>query len=96
VRTAVVRLESARPNPFNPATSLPLVLEEASRVELTIYNIAGRHVRTLHDGMLSAGRNVLVWDGRDDSGSVVPSGVYYARARGGWGATESQRMTLLK
>ena len=76
--------------------SAVLALARTADVKLEIYDARGARVRNLLSGVAESGTRVLVWDGRDDSGSVVPSGVYYARARGGWGATESQRMTLLK
>jgi hypothetical protein len=95
-RTSRIRLEQANPNPFNPSTSLPLFLDQSESIQLKIYDIAGRHVRTLHDGILPAGRTRLVWDGRDDAGRVAPSGVYFARAAGRWGMSESRRMTLIK
>lgn len=92
----VVRLEMAYPNPFNPSTSLPIVVERDGRVRLSIFDVAGRRVRALHDGPLSVGRHVLTWDGRDDSGASVPSGIYLARAQGEWGSSEVRRLTLVK
>jgi hypothetical protein len=93
---SVVRLEMAYPNPFNPSTSLPLVVEHGGHVRLTIFDVAGRRVRALHDGPLSVGRHLLTWDGRDDSGAFVTSGVYLAQAEGAWGVSESRRLTLVK
>lgn len=70
------------PNPFNPATTLTLRLPGAdggpanTAVRLDIYSVAGVRVRSLFEGTLACGANELVWDGRDDRGAVVASGVY--------------------
>lgn len=67
------------PNPFNAGTLIPLTLSEAGALALRIYNLAGQPVRTLASGFLPAGRHELVWDGRDQEGRALPSGVYLAR-----------------
>ena len=64
------------PNPFNPSTSLVFNLASRSRVQIDIYNILGQKVRSLHDGVLSEGRNTLIWDGKNDDDNLVPSGTY--------------------
>ncbi len=64
------------PNPFNPATAIPFVLEATSRVMLRVYDVRGALVATLFDGVLPAGRHTVGWDGRNDRGSVVSSGTY--------------------
>ena len=71
----------AAPNPFNPHTSLHLALPGRGRVELTVYNMAGQVVRTLVDGSLEAGYHTVHWDGRDETGHPVTSGVYLYRVR---------------
>ncbi len=68
---------AAWPNPFNPRTTVAFSLAEAGRVELAIYDAAGRLVRELYPGtILDAGEHEIVWDGRDDAGRSLPSGVY--------------------
>ena len=89
-------LEGNHPNPFNPTTSIALSLDRATRVRLEIFDVRGRLVRMLHDGDLAAGTHDLPWNGCDDGGQAVASGVYLARARGDGGRTASHRMTLLK
>jgi len=84
------------PNPFNPTTTIALSLDRAQNVRLDIFDARGRLVRVLHDGTLAAGRNELQWDGRDDRGLQTASGVYFSRARGEHGETQSQRMMLVK
>ena len=65
------------PNPFNPTTTIPFAIKDRSHVTLTIYNIRGQVVRTLVDGTLEAKSYGLTWDGRDDNGQPVSSGVYF-------------------
>jgi hypothetical protein len=89
-------LEPNYPNPFNPATKIALSVEIAQQVRLEVYNARGQLVRRLHDGALTTGRHEMTWDGRDDGGLQVASGVYFARARDEAGATEAQRMMLVK
>jgi hypothetical protein len=79
----VLALHPARPNPFNPSTTLRFDLPEARRVDLGIYDIAGHQVRALVAGDLTAGRHSVVWDGRTDRGLTAGSGVYFVRLRVG-------------
>ena len=84
-----------RPNPFNPSTTIEFILPSAGMTELAIYGVSGQKVRTLFSGRLSAGRHSLIWDGRDDAGKPVSSGVYISQVRMG-GRTVSGRMALVK
>ncbi|MDZ7373910.1 MAG: Ig-like domain-containing protein [candidate division KSB1 bacterium] len=68
------------PNPFNPATRLRLEVPRATRVRIEVFDVRGRLVRVLADQLLEAGYREFLWDGRDDHGLEVPSGVYYCRA----------------
>ena len=72
------------PNPFNPATTIPLsVPDSAETVDVAIYNISGQLVRQVWSGPLAAGEHRLTWDGRDDEGQPVASGAYlYQGTRG--------------
>ena len=68
------------PNPFNPATTIPLAVPAgAKNVNLTIYNILGQPMRQVWTGPLSAGEHQLTWDGRDAQGRPVAAGVYMYR-----------------
>ena len=68
------------PNPFNPATTIPLsVPADAEDVELAIYNVLGQPVRQVWNGSLAAGEHRLGWDGRDELGQSVAAGVYLYR-----------------
>ena len=71
------------PNPFNPETEIRFELPEASHVELKIYNMLGQVVRTVTDRQYGAGYHTVRWNGIDDSGNRVASGVYIYRMRAG-------------
>jgi hypothetical protein len=64
------------PNPFNPETTIRFGLPQDEHVQLQIIDLLGREVRKLANGDFSAGYHSLVWDGKDNTGNVVPSGVY--------------------
>ncbi len=67
------------PNPFNPTTKIAFELPVASKVKLVIYDALGREVRTLTDDEYPAGYIELTWDGRNEVGTTVSSGVYFYR-----------------
>lgn len=69
------------PNPFNPATTIPYSLAKDTFIHLGVYDVTGTLVRTLKRGVESAGDHEARWDGTDDSGAVIASGVYFARLR---------------
>ncbi len=91
----VARLLPARPNPFNPTTTIGYSLAADATVQLDIYDIAGRKVRTLVGGMTPAGKHEVTWSGRNDDGEAVASGVYLYRLRTDE-SVETRRMVLLK
>ncbi|MDM7926323.1 MAG: DUF362 domain-containing protein [bacterium] len=72
-------LEPNYPNPFNASTTIQYRLDALSRVRLTVYDAAGRRVRTLFDGTDVPGERSRQWNGLDDNGSPVPTGVYICR-----------------
>jgi hypothetical protein len=89
-------LDPALPNPFNPSTSLSFGVAEAGRGELAIFDSRGRLVRTLwRVERAEPGFYHQTWDGRDDRGARVASGVYHARLQVA-GRALVQRLTLLK
>jgi hypothetical protein len=93
---AALRLTSY-PNPFNPSTSIAFELPAAASVELAIYDLSGRRLRgLLADEHYPAGRHALSWDGRDDAGRALSSGIYFCRLRAtGAGAPASAGLRLL-
>lgn len=90
-----LRLLPARPNPFNPVTSIAFDMPEACHARLDILSAGGRLVATLVDGPRSAGRHAAVWSGRDGSGAAVASGVYFARLEA-CGRESRERLVLVK
>lgn len=92
----VTALRQNYPNPFNPETTISFDLSEASVVSLTIYDITGQVVRTLVEGeQASAGVYKRAWDGLNDQGFKVGSGVYFYRLKAGSFVAE-KKMTLLQ
>jgi hypothetical protein len=82
------------PNPFNAGTVIPFTMKNASEWTLTVYNILGQVVRTF-EGSDAPGTVNVNWNGQDQNGSAIPSGVYfYHVTTDSWSAT--RKMTLLK
>jgi hypothetical protein len=79
----MTRLAPAAPNPFQHRTTLSFDLAQAGHVDLALYSVDGRCVRTLVDGVREAGQYPLEWDGRDARGNTAAPGVYYLRFRSG-------------
>ena len=69
------------PNPLSTSTTISFGLDHARDVELKIFDVNGRQVRSLVDGMLPAGSHRIAWDGLDDSSSPLASGTYFYRLR---------------
>ncbi len=89
-------LHPCYPNPFNPTTTISYDVQGGVPVTLAIYDVTGRRIMVLVDGeSMHAGRHELTWDGRDQSGRVVASGVYFYRLDAG-GFSQTRRMALLK
>ena len=86
---------TAGPNPFNPRTTIALDLPRAGEVAVRLYDIRGRLVRTLHDGPLGEGRHELTWDGDDDAGRAMASGVYFYEVRAA-GEERIGKLTLVR
>ncbi len=83
------------PNPFNPTTTIEFNLPQAHNVELAIYDPAGKRVRTLVNEFTAAGNHTATWNGFDNNGSRVASGVYFYRLTAGK-TTISKQMVMLK
>lgn len=92
---AATRLIGNQPNPFRPATTISYEISRAGRVDLRIFDVAGREVRALAQGTRPAGRYEAVWDGRTTSGDLSPSGVYFYRLSVN-GLEETRRMVLTR
>ena len=74
---SIVSLRQNRPNPFNPGTEIEFTLAEPRYVALRVYDVGGRLVRTLWDGLTPAGSHSTTWNGDDTAGKAVASGVYF-------------------
>jgi hypothetical protein len=83
------------PNPFNATTNIEFSLQKSVFVELSIYDILGRKVRTLVSEHLSSGNKSVVWDGKNERGEDVASGIYFYRIEAGE-FTDSKKMVLVK
>ncbi|HSG27911.1 MAG TPA: FlgD immunoglobulin-like domain containing protein, partial [Candidatus Krumholzibacterium sp.] len=97
IRTPAVRLALFQnvPNPFNPSTEISYFLPQAESVSLDIFDVAGRRIKTLANGIMREGDHRVEWDGRDNNGSRVASGVYFYRLRAGKD-TLTRKMVLLR
>ncbi len=83
------------PNPFNPSTTIRYALKNDVQVELIIFNMSGQKVKTLVKAAQSTGFKRVVWNGLDDRGNTVPSGLYIYQLKAG-GFVSSHKMLLLK
>jgi hypothetical protein len=97
---AALRIAGNVPNPFNPTTTLRLEVPFRQGgaplgVELVVFDAQGRPVRSLWRGGLAAGQHLVTWDGRDDAGNPVASGVYIARLTAD-GQRATSKLTLVR
>jgi hypothetical protein len=83
------------PNPFNPQTTIAFSIKDRGNVSLKVYNVAGQLVRTLANENRAAGPYTVVWDGRNDSGQPVSSGVYFYKLVAN-SFSQTKKMVLLK
>jgi len=83
------------PNPFNAETQIRFTLPQATQVTLAIYNLLGQEVKQLASAQFAAGEQVVTWNGTNNDGAIVPSGVYFYRLKAG-DSVENMKMTLLK
>ena len=89
-------LRAASPNPFNPRTTLHFVLGREASGDIEIFDVRGRSVRALaRNADFPAGENLLVWDGRDEAGAELASGIYLVRYRID-GFTRQQKVALVR
>jgi hypothetical protein len=88
-------LEQNFPNPFNPSTTVGYSVGARGRVRISIYDVSGRLVRTLYDEVREPGAYSIVWDGRNDAGRAVGSGIYFCRMESGQYAA-SRKLILMR
>lgn len=83
------------PNPFNPVTTILYSTPKEGNITIEVYNVLGRKIRTLFTGYQAAGNHEIQWDGLDDAGMQMASGIYFVTLRSGQFVT-AKRMTLMK
>ena len=88
-------LKQNYPNPFNPTTTIPYSLSRHSNIRLSIYNTLGQEIRTLVNQQQPAGNYQVIWNGRDNLGNAVASGIYIYRLNAG-DFTQTRRLTFIK
>ena len=84
------------PNPFNPTTTISYALPVRGKVKLAIYNLLGQQIRTLVNAEQPAGVHQVQWDGRNDAGKQVSSGIYFYQLKAGNSFLETKKMVLLR
>ena len=82
------------PNPFNPSTTIKFSIQNDSKIELSIYNIKGQRIITLINNEFATGSHSIIWNGDDESGKSVSSGIYYYKLNVN-GKTEAVKKCLL-
>lgn len=95
VRPSGFSLSQNYPNPFNPTTNFQFTLAKSAQVRIDIFNIVGQKVKTLVDEEMKAGVYKADWDGKDEKGTPVSSGIYFYRMRAG-DFSNMKKMVLLK
>lgn len=90
-----IALHSNFPNPFNPVTTIGFDLAHDQELELSVYNLRGERVRTLHSGFIQAGAHEIIFDARGTTGENLSAGVYFYTLRTATGLL-THKMTLLK
>jgi hypothetical protein len=91
----VTKLFQNRPNPFNPRTVIKFGMASKGKVELNIYDVSGRLVSTLVNGLVDGGIHEVVWNGTNNAGEKVSSGVYWSQLKAG-DYLSDKKMVLLK
>jgi hypothetical protein len=93
---APVKLEIGNyPNPFNPSTTITFSLPQSGNVKLSVYNLRGQKVKTLTQSDLIRGFHKVIWDGKDDSGRLAGSGIYFVRIETG-GQSFARKVMMVK
>ncbi|HEX04755.1 MAG TPA: T9SS type A sorting domain-containing protein, partial [Bacteroidetes bacterium] len=94
------QLSANYPNPFNPTTTIPFSLRNAGDIRLTLFNVLGQKVATITDGHFGPGTHIVMWNGRDDAGQPVASGVYFYRMEtnpgSGSGLVQTRKLVLMR
>ena len=89
------KLHQSYPNPANPTSTIPFSLGDEGHVTLRVYNVTGRLVKILVNKSLKSDIYNIVWDGKDEKGNTVSSGIYFYRLVAG-SYTDEKKLLLLK
>lgn len=92
---ASFQLEQNYPNPFNPATTIPFLVQVQSKVEIRVFDVTGRLIKTLAERLYAPGRYWVEWNGKNDDGEIMASGVYLYEMVAG-GNREAKRLVLIR
>jgi len=84
------------PNPFNPSTTIEFTLKKTEKVSVTVYNVLGKKIKTLYNGITPAGINSIEWYGDNDLKQTVSSGIYFYRLQTESGFIRTKKMILMK
>ena len=84
------------PDPFNPETNIPVTIQKEGNIEIAIYSITGRLVKTIQYGSRNAGRYFIQWDGTDQKGMLQPSGIYLYQLKFKGNLVDTKQMVFLK
>jgi hypothetical protein len=90
-----IQLYQNYPNPFNSETMIHYELPSPARVSLKVYNLVGQEIKTLIDESQSAGDQKAIWNGRDNAGNQMPSGIYFVKLNTTY-FSQTQKMILLQ
>ncbi|MEA2095600.1 MAG: right-handed parallel beta-helix repeat-containing protein [Candidatus Cloacimonadota bacterium] len=92
----VFELYNNFPNPFNPETTIQFSIPQESKVELIVYNIKGQKVKTLVNNMCEEGFNTIIWNGMNDNGKQVSTGIYFYNLNVNNKSIKTKKMLLIK
>ena len=84
------------PNPFNTSTSIRYAIPRNTHIELAIYNIQGQLIRTLLNGEEMAGTHTIIWDGKDNEGKKLGTGIYFYQLKETNGIKKARKMLILR
>jgi molybdopterin-binding protein len=88
-------LSQNSPNPFNPTTKISFALPATGNVRLSVFNVLGQQVKELVNGAMDAGVHEVIWDGKDNNGTTVASGIYFYKINAN-NFVDTKKMVLLK
>ncbi|MEZ5359659.1 MAG: FlgD immunoglobulin-like domain containing protein [Candidatus Zixiibacteriota bacterium] len=92
---SILGLATNYPNPFNPTTTIEYTLPDDAQIKITVFNVLGNKVKTLFNGVKERGKHSITWDGTDEAGTKVATGIYFYQLRSSHG-TQTKKMLLMR